>query len=175
MQVIEGNPRMPGILAKTCLVACMEGETPTKTGDHDVSIALDLDRQSRLGEILVSWAARRAGQYSLWSLTYSQLSSIFQQTAKRLELSELHMTLHGLRHGGASHDRATRSRSLAEIQQRGNWKHRESMQRYEKHARIGLQLQRLGKTKVRQLERLADQFSDNCEQLFAQLCLIRHT
>ena len=65
--------------------------------------------------------------------------------------------------------RASRSRTLAEIQQQGNWKTNESLRRYEKHARIGGQLQRLGETKVRQLEHLADQLKGICDQLFGRL------
>ena len=147
----------------------MQRETPTKAGEYDVSIALDLAPQESLGKILVAWARRTAPYAQLWTMEYSRLLAIFHRTAEGLGIQMLGMSLHGLRHGGASHDRASRSRTLAEAQQRGNWKTNESLRRCEKHARIGGQLQRLGETKIKQLERLADQLKGNCEQLFGRL------
>ena len=44
--------------------------------------------------------------------------------------------LYQLRHGGPSHDRRSRTRSLAEVKQRGRWASDTSVRRYEAHARL---------------------------------------
>ena len=134
-----------------------------------MSTALDLDRQAELGTILERVARKRAGLGSLWHTDYPKLLSTFRCTAKKLGLSDLKLSPHGLRHGGASTDRSLGVRSLASIQLRGNWRAAESLRRYEKHARLGMQLQRLGTNKVQALDLLASQLKGNCAPLFGKL------
>ena len=50
------------------------------------------------------------------------------------------MTLHGVSHGGPSHDRSSNSRTAAEIQLRGGWRQAASTERHEKTARLNKQL-----------------------------------
>ena len=62
-----------------------------------------------------------------------------------------------LRHGGASHDRATDERTLLEVQARGNWRCFESVRRYDKHARLGDVLSRLATGLRRRLRAMEEE------------------
>ena len=46
------------------------------------------------------------------------------------------MTLHTLRHGGASHDSLYRHRTSAEVQERGDWADPRSVKRYKNPGRF---------------------------------------
>ena len=74
----------------------------------------------------------------MWDFDYAQLRTALMKTIGELGVDNLGITLHSCRHGGSSHDRATNSRSLREIQSRGFWKQSSSVQRYEKHGRTAL-------------------------------------
>ena len=92
---------------------------------------------------LVALKHRRAGQNRLWPFRYVELSRAFNQAVLTLGLVSTGISLYGLRHGGASHDRSMRSRDLKEVQQRGGWRSFTSVRRYEKHGRLGLEWAKL--------------------------------
>ena len=48
-------------------------------------------------------------------------ASFLPDAARRLSFNALGLTVHGLRHGGASEDKARSDRTLLEIQQKGAW------------------------------------------------------
>ena len=52
-------------------------------------------------------------------------------------------TLHQLRHGGASHDAATKQRGVADIKLGGMWESEGSVKRYRKPGRVNEQVERL--------------------------------
>ena len=66
----------------------------------------------------------------------------------------------------ASHDRATNSRSLQEIQARGFWKQSSSVHRYEKHARLGLQISTIRSASRPRVYQLAALYDVGLEKLF---------
>lgn len=65
-------------------------------------------------------------------LSFSRYSRALAWATKRAGLGALHLVPHSARHGGASADAAGQLRSLAEVQQRGLWKHPRSVARYRK-------------------------------------------
>ena len=116
---------------------------PSKTGLTDFSSALDLEAHNWLASALLSLINKRQADDRLFQCSYAELLASMHQAAGALGCQAVRPTPHGLRHGGASHDRAYGLRSLAEIQSRGKWRSPLSVQRYEKHARIAEQLERL--------------------------------
>ena len=97
-----------------------------------------------MAQCLARLVAVRQPHEFLFPVSYPELSTALHDAAAALGAEVLQPTLHGLRHGGPSHDFAVNARDMAEIQSRGKWKAASSVRRYERHARIGLQLSRLG-------------------------------
>eukprot|EP00974_Lingulodinium_polyedra_P047936 4602984-Lingulodinium_polyedra.AAC.1 len=58
-----------------------------------------------------------------------------------LQLEQLHITPHVVRHSAASNDRFERLRSIPEIKRRGLWAADASVKRYEKEALVIASLQ----------------------------------
>ena len=80
----------------------------------------------------------------LFVIKQGRLSTLFTQACRSLQLEDvgiLHM--YQLRHGGASHDAVSGSRTLEAVRRRGRWRSWSSMRRYEKGARLGEVLHRL--------------------------------
>ena len=102
----------------------------------------------------------------MWTFSHSDLSRKCKEISDHLQVSTLHPCLFSLRHGGASHDRATGSRSLLEVQQRGRWKSLDSVRRYEKHALINKVLHLLRKDVLEQLLDEQGSVASRCVQLF---------
>ena len=70
------------------------------------------------------------------------------------------VTLHQLRHSGASNDALKRSRSLLEIKSRGGWASDSSLFRYEKHGQLQAAVNRLGEGASRWCEWSAAHLGD---------------
>ena len=107
--------------------------------------------------------ARRAdpghfSQASLFQLTYRELAADFRDATAACGVECLASTFYCLRHGGASHDRLARARTLEEVRQRGAWRAHSSVTPYDKHARLGLQIARLGRACLCRLESMAAEF-----------------
>ena len=73
---------------------------------------------------------QRAATDKMFDFQYKELLSIFRQACEELKIRD--PSLYRLRHGGASHDAATRMRTLQEIKRRGRWASDTSLRRYEK-------------------------------------------
>ena len=143
-QLIEPEQGVAGVRRWLCLVVRPEeSERPNKVNEYDHSVPLDLERQQFLVPALVALKRRREGQERLWPFRYVELSRAFNQAVLTLGLVSTGISLYGLRHGGASHDRSMRSRDLKEVQQRGGWRSFTSVRRYEKHGRLGLEWAKL--------------------------------
>lgn len=71
----------------------------------------------------------------------AQFLEALAETEAAVALGGVHV--HQLRHGGASHDFATRSRTLEEVRRRGRWRSWASVRRYEKEPRVAQMLHRL--------------------------------
>jgi integrase len=136
--IAEGTQRVWSFL-----VRASELGVAGKTGEYDTSIALDLERQQFLFPLLETMVASLAPLARLWTIGYAELAHSFSVAIQELGLSALGLTLYGLRHGGASHNRAVGARGLPEVQKRGGWKAFSSVRRYEKHARLNLVANRM--------------------------------
>ena len=161
-QVVMPSPYAAGSAAQlTFLLNAEELEHPGKTGDVDVSLPLDLEYHQFLVPLWRAFVRGKAGHMRVWSFEYPQLRQAWRDASSRLRLGHLRATLYGLRHGGASHDRSLGLRHLSDIQKRGGWRSHSSVVRYEKHGRLGRQLQRLGAARCEELRRLVEDFEAN--------------
>ena len=61
-----------------------------------------------------------------------------KKAVRRLKLEKLALCPYMLRHGGASHDCATKVRNLREVQHRGGWRSFAGVQRHNKHGRLDI-------------------------------------
>ena len=115
----------------------------SKVSEYDHSVPLDLERQQFLVEPLLLLKASRLDQQLLWPFKYSEFQKNFAAVVKELALTKFGLSAYGLRHGGASHHRSVLARELVAVQQRGAWRSFSSVRRYEKHGRLGAELQKL--------------------------------
>ena len=145
----------------------------TKTGLQDVSILLDLDRQQPLARLLCMLSAAVTAKQRLWDFDYAELHKVLKSVVHELGLEPLHITLHTLRQGGPSHDRVVGARTLVEVQQRGQWKQMASCTRYDKHALLSKQLERIPKERRPTIYSLASRFDTDFETSFDGLFVRR--
>jgi len=115
----------------------------SKTGEYDETIPVDSEEFSFLNAALERLRGSGCARTPLFSFTQLQLSRWFASAAESLRLTALRPHLYQLRHGGASHDRSSRARSMLEIKLRGRWRCDRSLRRYEKGGRLAEQLSRL--------------------------------
>ena len=67
--------------------------------------------------------------YRVWNFTYAEYLKVFQEAARELGVQ---VVPYQARQSGPSIDRANRRRDLNEVQKRGGWMTRKTVQRYEK-------------------------------------------
>jgi hypothetical protein len=79
----------------------------------------------------------------MWDFMSAELGSVLRRAAGRLRLSPLRPCRYQCRHGGAFHDRLVMGRRLLEEQQQGGRWSFQSVQRNEKHERVGVEEQKL--------------------------------
>ena len=143
---------------------------PGKTNEFDASVPLDLPRQKWLAQLLERWTELRSGEPALWAFSQAELAKEFRIAATDINVQTLAPCLYQLRHGGASHDRLVGARSLLEVQQRGNWRSAASVRRYDKHGRVGLQLQSLPVATRQRLLDLLPESAVRFSKFFVKLC-----
>ena len=102
-----------------------------KSGEFDESVLIDRPDLPFLNVFLGMLKRRRQGQ-PVWTFTQNEYAAHITSTAKELHLGSLQVDSYTLRHGGASADRLTDRRSLAEVKRRGRWRSDTSLRRYEK-------------------------------------------
>ena len=98
----------------------------------------------------------------LWPFSHEDLVRAIAQCRRQLRLESLNMTLHGLRHGGVSHDILRELRPLAVAQERGRWAHPKSLLRYKKTSRAQAELAKLSSAQIE----VARGFELNLERVF---------
>ena len=120
-----------------------ELKVPGKTNEYDSSVAMDLPRHRKYDVLLADLKSKTDPNERLWDTTYVELRDKFMEAFAHLQLEALHPSLYMLRHGGASHDILEGVRDLRSVQTRGHWRAFQSMRRYEKHARLAFEVQKL--------------------------------
>eukprot|EP00973_Karenia_brevis_P038145 5259176-Karenia_brevis.AAC.1 len=78
----------------------------------------------------------------LWPVDSGQVITTFQAACNQLGLDALQPTRYSLRHGGASEDLYTKSRTIAEVMKRGQWRADSSLRRYAKEGRLLAELKK---------------------------------
>lgn len=106
----------------------------SKTGDYDVSIALDSPWLTSWSGPLFKILKENHPEEELWDFDYSEYTKIFRKVTKELGIEQV--TPYQTRHSGPSIDRARGYRTQSEVQKRGQWKAVKSVMRYEKAARL---------------------------------------
>lgn len=66
-------------------------------------------------------------------MTVESFNRSFRHASEALRLN---LVPYQARHGGATHDRWDKSRSLEEVRKRGRWRSEQSTRRYEKHGKL---------------------------------------
>lgn len=116
----------------------------SKVGLSDESVALDSQTIPWLGLALKGQLTKNHKDF-MFDLTYRDLRGIWERALTSIGLKTSHAVLYQLRHSGPSHDRLIKSRSLLEVKKRGRWSSDSSVKRYEAHARVGQEFQKLPK------------------------------
>ena len=117
------------------------GAVPGKTGLFDETVWID--KCPELANILQHLAATRPGATPLWLTSAAEDMIIFAQAAAALGLEDIRPCRYGLRHGGASDDLMTRTRSALEVKRRGRWRSDTSLRRYAKETKILAELNKM--------------------------------
>ena len=118
-----------------------EGGNPSKTAEWDESLILDWPVFSRLTSILDRIRKRPADL--AFGLKYVTYLDLFRRASEISGVVKLQAHPYAIRHGGASHDALEGRRSLAAVKARGRWRADSSVRRYEKHARVLRETERL--------------------------------
>lgn len=106
----------------------------SKTGDYDISIALDSPWLTTWVSPLLTFLKQNRPEEALWDFDYNEFTRHFRKVTDELGLD--YVTPYQTRHSGPSIDRARAYRTQAEVQKRGQWKALKSVMRYEKAARL---------------------------------------
>lgn len=115
------------------LLSPEEQGTQTKTGEFDASLILDSPYLQSWGDRLFEELKKGHPEERLWEFDYGEYNRSFREAAKRLGVV---VTPYQTRHSGPSIDRSRNYRSQHEVQRRGQWRSRKSVNRYEKSARL---------------------------------------
>ena len=109
-----------------------EMQVGSKARQFDDGVPLDSEIFPWLPKAMVRTLRlnQRAATDKMFDFQYKELLSLFRQACEELKVRD--PSLYRLRHGGASHDAATRMRTLQEIKRRGRWASDTSLRRYEK-------------------------------------------
>ena len=168
--LVIAGPLLSGESTAVAVMACSSSRLlAANAEEQDLCLSLDLARHRPLAALLCRWAGLRSGDAQLWDLTYPQLRDAFHQAAVAVGVEELDVSLHSLRHGGASHDRLCNARSPLGVQLRGAWRSSSSLQRYENVGLVAIELGKLQASTVRAANLAAETLLRSSEQSFEPL------
>ena len=111
-----------------------EDQVSSKVGLFDDGVPLDGQNLPWLGNQLVYMVRKRPPHTPMFTKPYVEIKSLFEKACGKLQIKD--QCLYRLRHGGASHDRATGARPLDAVKKRGRWAAGASVKRYEKSVRL---------------------------------------
>ena len=110
-----------------------ELDVPSKTGRFDEGSMLDSSYLKGLEPVMEKMADRHSTA-NLWGFSYGELVRELEHAC--MELGVEKASPYQLRHSGATVDVGRRWRQLDEVQKRGAWEQRKSMNRYEHSCRM---------------------------------------
>ena len=150
LDLVQSQLIPPGFTTATrmhvwCVVLHMfERQTPSKTGVFDESLLVDSACFPWMTILVAELHRRTPAGHRLFPVTYAQWNYHFKAVVGSLGLGSLgSLSLHQLRHGGASHELYAAARPLKDIQKRGRWATDAALRRYAKGGRVQEQLHRL--------------------------------
>ena len=121
----------------------------SKTGVTDESLVLDLPRQQSIGPFLAKLLQARLAPHRrsatgvlmsdlpLFTGSVNDTNRAIADAVAALDLTRLgRVHAYQLRHGGASHDFACKTRTLRDIKRRGRWATWGSLRRFEMGSRL---------------------------------------
>jgi len=118
---------------------------PTKTGQYEEGLALDLPVFYWFAQVMEMLKARCTDTAPIFSFTAEHLNQLLTQAAARLHLGCLCTEIYALRHGGASYDAAMKFRDSMAIKRRLRHASDITVRRYERSGRLALELQKMEK------------------------------
>ena len=130
-----------GVKHIALLLHPQEDGATSKTEERDESILLDWPIFSETRAAFAVLKKRDASP--AFGLDYRKYSELFHICAEMSGVVTLKCHPYSIRHGGASRDALLRTRTLAQIKARGRWRADASVRRYEKHARVLREVERL--------------------------------
>ena len=107
---------------------------PSKVGEFDDGVPLDMQGMEWLGPWLLKQARRRPPTEKLFKFDYGEMVMMFQEAMQEWGLKE--PILYRMRHGGASHDIVHGKRHITAVKKRGRWSNDQSLKRYAKDVRL---------------------------------------
>ncbi|CAK0903612.1 unnamed protein product [Prorocentrum cordatum] len=119
-----------------------EGSLPSKTGEFDESLLLDLDEDQWLAPLCQRLVLGRDPQEPLFAFSQAEFTRCFKMAGAKLLLQRPPPPCI-LRHSGASRDFAEQRRTLVGVKRRGRWRTDASVRRYEKGGRLGSEFAKL--------------------------------
>ena len=116
----------------------------TKTGQQDDSLRVGVcGRAEAVHALELVWRSAARPGALFGTLTLPAFERHFRSAVTRLALGPLRLVPHCLRHTGPSHDVWSGRMDVAAVHSRGKWASPLSVKRYEKHAMLLRQIQRL--------------------------------
>ncbi|CAK0808579.1 unnamed protein product [Prorocentrum cordatum] len=150
LDLVQSQLIPPGFTTATAMhhwrvvLHLFERQTPSKTGAFDESLLVDSSCFPWMPSLVQELHRRTPAGHRLFPVTYAQWNYHFKAVVAELGLQVLgNLTLHQLRHGGASHELYAAARPLRDIQKRGRWATVAALRRYAKGGRVQEQLHRL--------------------------------
>ncbi len=144
----------------------------SKTHEFDTSIPLDLGRHKWLSRLLILYKGHcdRSPFGKVICVDYNVFRKNLADACEFLGISHLGITPHSFRHSGPSHDRAQGHRDLFGVRQRGRWRADRSVQRYDKHGRLGYEWSKLDQSSRDLCTSLAGRAVHDFTMHFNSLC-----
>ena len=131
-------PVKGGSIEMTCYAVLLRPQElglVRKCGTFDDTIVLDDKRFSFLGPALELLGHRKRKEATLFADELPAVRRHIEWARRAINLKQ-EVSLHQLRHSGASHDAATGSREMLSIKKRGGWSSDSSLLRYQKHGQL---------------------------------------
>ncbi|CAK0791446.1 unnamed protein product [Prorocentrum cordatum] len=179
VELVVGNmlPPVPGVRGTASrdwgvVFAPAELGFVTKTGQVDDSVVLGSPSRPwapKVAAALVQRVTQTSGGRSMpadpraplfRSLTLAKYEHDFKAASKALNYTKLNVTPHTVRHTAPSHDIYHKHRNLEQVRRRGRWAAKKSVTRYERHAKLLKQYNKLDRVQISRMNRSAQSFPD---------------
>ncbi|CAK0826174.1 unnamed protein product, partial [Prorocentrum cordatum] len=115
------------------IVSDAKSGRPGKTGVTDESVLVDAPE---LWPVLHALTLGASTDSSLWNFRPAEVRAKLAQGLQQLGLQKESPSLYTIRHGGASHDLLSGSRTIAEVKEGRRWISDQSLRRYGKRTRM---------------------------------------